>query len=241
MPLDCGPSVGDSPLVDAFLGAEQLRPRRTSRSRGGRPGSLGLLATACLFEVLACGPEDPPSQAAVSAPAPAPLPTPTPASTPAPKPTPKPKLQPTTLPHGTWYEVALPADATPVGFPAGAGIPEGTTDMFLIDPVGRAALSMFHPMPGHDDREEWTAFIQQMFVDAPTRTWEGEIDDVPATVSRFDQELRWTLVVDGFGVLVKCLSEKPRDEAWFRERCEPIVASVRLARPLTATVRPPGD
>lgn len=177
-------------------------------------------------------PSDPATPATAPAPAPATAAAPTQASETR-------AAVPRTRRHrDSWYEVTLPGGATRARFEPEAAIPAGVTDMFLVDPVGRAAMSFFHPMPYPENRASWTAKMERMFRETPSRTWEGELAGEPATLSLFARELRWTLVVDGFGVMVKCLAEAPRDEAWFHERCDPVAATVTLHRPLTESVPP---
>jgi hypothetical protein len=103
---------------------------------------------------------------------------------------------------------------------------------YVLDASEGLSLAVFRPMPAQVDLEAWTTATEGILEGIPRRHDDATIDGVPARLGTFDDQLRWTFVADGVGGLFRCFADGPRDEAWLLERCGPVVASVRLIRPI---------
>ncbi|GAB4212883.1 MAG: hypothetical protein OHK0013_36180 [Sandaracinaceae bacterium] len=131
-------------------------------------------------------------------------------------------------PAGRWYTLSLPAGASRTVSSA----PEVVDATYVLDAAEGLHFAVFRPMPAQDDLEAWTTATEGILEGLPRRHDDARVDGVPARLATFDDQLRWTFVADGMGGLLRCFADGPRDEAWLRERCEPVVASLRLSRPM---------
>jgi hypothetical protein len=131
-------------------------------------------------------------------------------------------------PPGRWYALVLPEGATRVASSA----PEVIDATYELDAAEGLRLAVFRPMPAQDDLEAWTTATERILDGIPRRHDDAMLDGVPARLGTFEDQLRWTFVADGTGGLLRCFADGPRDEAWLRERCDPVVASFRLTRPI---------
>ncbi len=152
-----------------------------------------------------------------------------PASSEAPSTAPPSRSEPATREQrGAFYSVMLPADATR----AEPSAPEIVEAVWVIAPAEGVLLTVFRPMPEQTDLEAWTTASETILEGIPSRHDEAELSGLPARVGVFPGELRWTVVADGNGLLFRCFSPDPHDEAWMRAHCEEAVQSVELVRPV---------
>jgi len=146
-----------------------------------------------------------------------------------PSPEPPARSEPATRQQrGAFYSILLPADATR----AEPSAPEIVEAVWVIAPAEGVVLTVFRPMPEQNDLETWTSASERILEGIPARHDETELSGMPARVGVFPGELRWTVVADGNGLLFRCFSPDPHDEAWMRARCEEAVNSVELVRPI---------
>lgn len=131
-------------------------------------------------------------------------------------------------PPGRWYTLSLPEGASRTVSAA----PDIVDATYVLDAEERVMLAIFRPMPQQTDLELWTTATEGLLDGIPVREDDARIGDVPARLGTFPSELRWTFVADGWGGLVKCYAESPRDEAWLHEHCDPTVRTLSLDRPL---------
>jgi hypothetical protein len=131
-------------------------------------------------------------------------------------------------PPGRWYELSLPEGARRVVSAA----PDIVDATYELDGEERVMLTVFRPMPQQTDLEAWTTATESLLDGIPLREDDALLGDVPARLGTFPSELRWTFVADGWGGLVKCFADSPHDEVWLHERCDPVVRTLRLRRPL---------
>ncbi|MBX7192685.1 MAG: hypothetical protein K1X94_11535 [Sandaracinaceae bacterium] len=129
---------------------------------------------------------------------------------------------------GVFYEIDLPAGAVD----AVPSAPDVIDSVYRLSAEDDVTLTFFRPMPRQGELDAWNGAVTALLDGIPAREDEGELAGVPARVTFLPGELRWTAVVDGQGLLLKCFTSRPEDEAWMHAHCDETVSSLTLRRPI---------
>lgn len=108
--------------------------------------------------------------------------------------------------------------------------PEVIEAVYRLSHEDGVSLTVFQPMPRQDDLDAWTDAAERVLEGIPTRHDEIEVGGQPTRVGVFPGELRYTLVLDGQGLLFKCFADDPQDEAWMHAHCDETVSSLTFVR-----------
>jgi len=128
---------------------------------------------------------------------------------------------------GSFYTLRLPPGAAR----AMSDSPEVIESVYRLDHQAGVSLTVFQPMPQQTDLDAWTDAAERVLEGIPQRHDEIEIGGQRARVAVFPGELRYTLVLDGQGLLFKCFADEPQDEGWMHAHCDDTLSSVTFLRP----------
>ncbi|MBN8615054.1 MAG: hypothetical protein J0L92_30940 [Deltaproteobacteria bacterium] len=127
---------------------------------------------------------------------------------------------------GSFYTLRLPPGAAR----AMSDSPEVIESVYRLDHQAGVSLTVFQPMPQQSDLDAWTDAAERVLEGIPQRHDEIEVGGQPARVAVFPGELRYTLVLDGQGLLFKCFADEPQDEGWMHAHCDETVSSLTFIR-----------
>lgn len=128
--------------------------------------------------------------------------------------------------RGSFYTLRLPSGAAR----AMSDSPEVIESVYRLSQEDGVSLTVFQPMPRQQDLDAWTDAAERVLDGIAERHDEIEIAGHPARVGVFPGELRYTLVLDGQGLLFKCFADEPQDEGWMHAHCDETVSSLTFVR-----------
>lgn len=128
--------------------------------------------------------------------------------------------------RGSFFSLALPEGATEET----PTQPEVVAHAYTLSEEEGVTLSIFRPMPAQAELGAWVDVVERLLEGIPERHDETDLGGQPARVATLPGELRWMLVLDGQGILVRCVARTREDEGWMHDRCDRTVSSLTFVR-----------